>query len=100
MVVVAPFLDAIASVGLHMFVPVFDDGISSCNMSRAPGPGQARTESPDWTIANTIASRQKACETTPAGCSKYFVERIVVWRKGLGQKLSDSDCPGFAPAHS
>ena len=56
----------------------------------------ARTESPDWTIANTIASRQKACETTPTGCSKYFVERIVVWRKGLGQKLSDSDCLRFA----
>ena len=69
-----------------MFVPVFDDGISSCNMSRAPGPGQARTESPDWTIANTIASRQKLARQHPLG-----VASILSNASWCGGKVSDKN---------
>ena len=31
---------------------------------------------------------------------KNIIESIVAWRKGLGQKLSDSDCLGLCPPPS
>ena len=47
-------------------------------------PDRHGTESLDWTIANTIAIKQKACETTLSECSKYFVGVSLMSSTGSG----------------